>query len=105
MSNQHLGDGYRTPPRDDWDMVGYVISSDYRTTVLRRLADGPATPSQIADSADVAVTHVSRALGGLRERQLVTLHVPEERRKGRVYGIIDHGSRVWDLIQSQDLLD
>ncbi len=91
--------------RDEWDMAGYVISSDYRTSVLGRLADGPATPSQIADNADIAVTHVSRALKGLRERRLVTLHVSEERAKGRVYGIIDQGSKVWELIESQGLVD
>ncbi|QLG29783.1 helix-turn-helix transcriptional regulator (plasmid) [Halorarum halophilum] len=90
---------------DDWDVVGYVISSRYRVAVLGRLADGPATPSGIADDEDLAVTHVSRALRGLRERDLVELLVPEERRKGRVYGITEDGRETWNLIQTKDLLD
>lgn len=87
----------------DWDVVGYVISSDHRTLVLGRLADGPATPTQIASDVELSVTHVSRALKSLRERDLVELLVPEERRKGRVYGITEQGQEAWKLIQAKDL--
>jgi len=89
----------------DWDVVGYVISSDHRTVVLRRLADGPATPTQIASDVDLSVTHVSRALRSLRDRDLVELLVPEERRKGRVYGITTEGTEIWALIESKDLAE
>ena len=87
----------------DWDVVGYVISSDHRTLVLGRLAEGPATPTQIASDVELSVTHVSRALKSLRERDLVELLVPEERRKGRVYGITEQGQEAWELIQAKDL--
>lgn len=87
----------------DWDVVGYVISSDHRTLVLGRLAEGPATPTQIATDVELSVTHVSRALKSLRERDLVELLVPEERRKGRVYGITEQGQEAWELIQAKDL--
>ena len=85
----------------DWDVVGYVISSDHRTMVLGRLAEGPATPTQIASDVDLSVTHVSRALSSLRDRDLVELLVPEDRRKGRVYGITDQGSEAWETIKTQ----
>ena len=87
----------------DWDVVGYVISSDHRTMVLGRLAEGPATPTQIASDVDLSVTHVSRALSSLRDRELVELLVPEDRRKGRVYGITDEGTEAWETIQTKDL--
>lgn len=87
----------------DWDVVGHVISSDHRTLVLGRLADGPATPTQIATDVDIASTHVSRALKSLREHGLVELLVPEDRRKGRVYGITTEGTETWELIQSKGL--
>ncbi len=90
---------------DDWNLIGFVISSDYRVTVLRRLDDDPATPSRIADEGAVAITHVSRALKELRERGLVELLVPEERRKGRVYGITEQGRRIWREIETQNLVD
>ncbi|QSG07771.1 winged helix-turn-helix domain-containing protein [Halapricum desulfuricans] len=90
---------------DEWDEIGFVISSDYRVTTLKRLAEGPATPSQIADEADIGIAHVSRALKGLRDRGLVELLVPEERKKGRVYGITTDGNNVWQQIESQNLID
>lgn len=88
---------------DNWDEVSYVISSSYRVTVLRRLADSPATPSRIASDTDRAITHVSRALQGLQEHGLVELLVSEERQKGRVYGITEHGETIWDTIEAQNL--
>lgn len=90
---------------DDWDAVGFVISSDYRVVVLDRLAGGPATPSRIADDTSLAITHVSRALQTLRDQGLVELLVPEERKKGRIYGMTDRGVEIWELIQAQDLVD
>ena len=87
----------------DWDVVGHVISSRHRTLVLGRLAESPATPTQIAADVDIASTHVSRALNSLREHGLVELLVPEDRRKGRVYGITNEGSEAWELIQSKGL--
>jgi DNA-binding MarR family transcriptional regulator len=88
---------------DNWDEVSYVISSSYRVTVLQRLADSPATPSRIATDTDRAITHVSRALQGLREHDLVELLVSEERQKGRVYGITEHGETIWETIEAQNL--
>lgn len=90
---------------DEWDEIGFVISSDYRVAVLKRLAEGPATPSQIATDADVGIAHISRALRGLRERNLVELLVPEDRKKGRVYGITEAGTSIWGQIESQNLID
>lgn len=87
----------------DWDEVGYVISSTYRVTVLNRLAESPAPTSKIAADTDCANSHVSRALNDLRDRGLVDLLVPESRKKGRIYGITDHGRKVWNTIEAQNL--
>ncbi len=87
----------------DWDEVSYVISSSYRVKVLERLANSPATPSGIADDTGCPIAHVSRALQGLRERELVDLLVSEDRQKGRVYGITDQGELIWETIEAQNL--
>lgn len=87
----------------DWEVVGYVISSTYRVKVLQRLIDSPAPPSTIAEDTDCAISHISRALQGLRDRGLVNLLVPESRKKGRIYGITDEGRTIWELIESQNL--
>jgi len=89
---------------DDWDEVGYVISSTYRVAVLRRLADSPAPTSKIAEDTGCANSHVSRALNDLRERGLVDLLVPEDRKKGRIYGITDDGREIWETIEAENLL-
>lgn len=86
-----------------WDEVSFVISSRYRVIVVRHLAEGPATPSQIASDADVGIAHVSRALKGLRDRSLVALLVSEDRRKGRVYGLTEEGRAVWEKIEAENL--
>lgn len=86
-----------------WDDVGFVISSCYRIDVLERLDDGPATPTQIAADAKRPVAHVSRALQELRERSLVELLVPEDRTKGRVYGITDDAEGLWKVIESKQI--
>lgn len=90
---------------DEWDEIGFVISSRYRVAVLRRLAEGPATPSQLASDSGLAIAHISRALRGLRERDLVELLVPEDRKKGRVYGVTERGEEVWEQIQSKNLVE
>lgn len=88
----------------EWDEVGYVISSRYRVIALRRLSVGPATPSQIADDEDVGIAHVSRALQGLRERELVDLLVSDDRKKGRVYGLTEPGREIWETIENENLV-
>lgn len=87
----------------DWDMVSYAISSQYRLTVLERLAEGPATPTRIASDTERHVANISRSIQRLRKRGQVELLVPEDRKKGRVYGLTEDGEQSWDVIQSQDL--
>lgn len=90
---------------DQWDLIGHVISSRYRITVLRRLDTSPATPSRIADDAGTSVSHVSRALNEFRDKGLVELLVSDDKRKGRIYDMTDQGQEVWDAVQSQGLVD
>lgn len=92
------------PEEPEWDDISYVISSQYRWTVLGQLAAGPATPSQLAVDTGHAIANVSRALQQLRARGFVELLVSEDRRKGRVYGITDTGRRLWEKIQSEGLI-
>ncbi|MUV60013.1 winged helix-turn-helix domain-containing protein [Halobacterium sp. CBA1126] len=86
----------------DWELVGYVAASDYRTRVLAALADDPATPTTISERSDLDVTHVSRSLRELRERGVVELLVPEERSKGRIYGLTDDGAAIASKAEEVD---
>lgn len=91
------------PDSDKWDEISYVISSQYRIETLKRLSEGPATPSLIANDQGMDIAHISRALQELRESGLVTLLVSEDRKKGRVYGITEQGSSVWKLIERRNM--
>lgn len=90
---------------EEWDEIGFVISSRYRVAVLKQLADGPATPSQLATDSGLAIAHISRALRGLRDRGLVELLVSEDRKKGRVYGVTEKGEEIWSQIQAKNLIE
>lgn len=89
---------------DEWDDVSYVISSKYRVVVLKQLAEGPATPSKIASDTEFTISHISRALRGLRARGLAELLVSEDRKKGRVYGLTERGQQIWQRIEAENLL-
>lgn len=91
------------PIEDHWDEVSFVIRSQYRVTVLERLIDGPATPSRIATYSEFSLSHISRALQELRERDLVELLVSEQQRMGRLYGATLRADRVWRTIESECL--
>lgn len=90
---------------EEWDEIGYVISSHYRVTVLQHLAQGPATPSRIASESQLSIAHISRALGELRDHSLVNLLVSEDRKKGRVYGVTDKGESIWEQIETKNLVE
>lgn len=78
----------------DWDTVGFVRASDYRTRVLGALTDGPATPTTVGERTDLELTHVSRTITEPREHELAELLVPEELTTGRIYGLTDKGAAI-----------
>jgi DNA-binding transcriptional ArsR family regulator len=88
----------------DWDEISFVISSRYRVASVHRLSVGPATPSQIAQDEDVGLSHVSRALQELREQDIVTLLVSDDRNKGRVYGLTENGTDIWSRIEAENMV-
>jgi DNA-binding MarR family transcriptional regulator len=89
---------------DEWDDISFVISSKYRVAVLKQLAQGPATPSKIATDTEFTISHISRALRGLRGRDLAELLVSEDRKKGRVYGLTERGEQTWTRIEAENLI-
>lgn len=91
-----------------WDELGHVMSSQYRIEIMRQLAEGVKTPSTIRDNTDengkeIPISHVSRTLGNLRNRDLVNLKVPEERKKGRYYGLSELGEEIWEHAKSEEM--
>lgn len=90
---------------DDWDLIGYIISSKYRALVLKQLSKGPSTPSQISEETGQEIASISHSLTKLRNRDCVELLVPEDRRKGRVYRLTDKGQEILEHMEAEQLLE
>ena len=78
---------------EQWKEVGYVLSSKYRTKVMKSLKDDAKIPSQIARDSDIRQNHISNILRQLKEHELVECINPEFR-KGRIYRLTDNGNEI-----------
>lgn len=74
-------------------IMGYVISSKYRTNVLKAFDDKPRFPSELAKKAGIKQNHVSNVLKELKNKGLVDIINPEVR-KGRYYVLTDLGREI-----------
>jgi len=81
------------PSEEIMDSVAAIVSSQYREYAVAALQDGPKTPTKVVEfhNDEVDMAHISRALGDLRDMGVVDLLVPEERKKGRIYGLTNDG--------------
>lgn len=81
------------------ELMASLIGSTYRRRVVESLrAGGPATPSQLERRTGVDISHMSRALQQLREVGGVELLVPEDTKKGRLYGLTDEGREAAEVV-------
>lgn len=67
-----------------FQVLGYVVASEYRTNILKSIGDGIKIPSAIANEIGLRTNHVSNVLKDLKEHDLV-LCLNEDARKGRLY--------------------
>lgn len=81
----------------DWETVSYVFSSELRFKVLIELRKSQQTPSQLARGLSQPISHVSKALSELSDKELVECLTPT-RKKGRFYEITKDGEEVLDEI-------
>lgn len=74
-------------------ILGYVVSSTYRTEVMKTLIDKPKIPSQIAADSGIKLNHISNVLNQLKKKRLIRLINPEVK-KGRIYELTDVGLEI-----------
>lgn len=83
----------------DWSALGFVRASKYRSRVLSDLiAHGPCIPTSLVESTGIEFSHVSRALGQLRDEGLAECKTPD-RRKGRIYAATDAGEDIHEFME------
>jgi len=86
-----------TSGNDTYDTLAYIVGSRYRRLIVSELSPGPSNPTKIAEAHDVPVSHVSRGLGELEERGVVSAYGTNSRT--RVYRLTDHGETVATLLE------
>ncbi len=85
--------------------AAFVVRSPHRKTVLRRLNEGNAIPSQIRDDTGLEYSRITEALNPLEERGLVELLVPEDTKRGRLYALTERGEDTWDYMEENGMVD
>lgn len=87
----------------EWDAVGYVKASKYRTIIIQYLAENRrGDPSDIYNASDQTPAHISRALKQLRDFGLIKLTVPEDTYRGRTHALTDAGDAVANFLAERD---
>jgi len=66
------------------ELLAFIKGSKHRINILLYLGDTIKITSQIAENTDLRVTHTSRTLKELKEKDLVTILNPEAKRS-RLY--------------------
>lgn len=84
-----------------WNKVSFIIRSKCRKEVLAVLSESPLTPSAIAKKTNFHLSHTSRALQELKDRNFVECLT--DAHKGKIYRITREGKYVLDRIRKTNL--
>lgn len=85
--------------------AAFVVLSPHRKQVLRRLTKGSAIPAQIREDTGQEYSRITEAANSLRDRGLVELLVPDDTKRGRMYGITDRGEAAWEYMVKENMVD
>jgi len=84
------------------ELAGFIVRSGYRKNVFLNL-DNPIMPSQIAKKTDIRLTHITRELRFLKEKDLIECLNPKEK-VGRLYRLNNKGKRLKKEMINQKLI-
>ncbi|MEM3389430.1 MAG: winged helix-turn-helix domain-containing protein [Candidatus Bathyarchaeia archaeon] len=85
----------------DWQKYSYVIASKYRKRIITSLLDSPKTPKQLSDQTKIYMSHISRTLRDLKERNIVECLIPYGR-KGKLFSLTSEGRAIAEQIMKVD---
>nr|WP_295001559.1 winged helix-turn-helix domain-containing protein [uncultured Methanobrevibacter sp.] len=77
-------------------VFAYIKISSYREKALKSLENGNKTPTQIANDADIRLSHISKVLREFKECG-VAVCINEEERKNRIYKLTPLGRDVLEI--------
>lgn len=80
------------------EKYGFILASRYRKKTILSLENKPKTPNQIALENNSNLTHISRALRELTEKEMTRCATPK-RIKGRLYQLTSDGKEILKLLK------
>jgi DNA-binding MarR family transcriptional regulator len=86
----------------DYQLLGYVLASTYRTKIALMLSSQAATPKQMAKITNLRIGHVSNVLKGLVNKGLIEC-VNAEAKRGRIYRLTQKGKCICELMKKLGL--
>ncbi|MDO5819466.1 MAG: winged helix-turn-helix domain-containing protein [Methanobrevibacter sp.] len=81
-------------------IIEFVKLSKNREKVLKTLEGETLKPSDISKKTNIHRNNVSRTLSQLREKDLIRLLNPENKR-GRLYELTEYGEKILNLMKSE----
>lgn len=82
--------------KTDWNIVGYILSSEIRLKILELLNGNKHTPSQMKNELNISMSHISNELRSLRRKGLVECINPNNK-KGRIYQLTEYGKTTYKV--------
>lgn len=82
---------------EDWNLIGFVIASEYKRKIIEYLAKDIATPKQISNGTNIRIGHISTYLARLADKDLVICINPTVK-MGRLYKLTKKGEKVVNII-------
>ena len=73
------------------DKYGFVMASEYRKEVVRKLDKSPTIPVNLSRLTGIHLSHISNTLEELKNENIVVCINPK-RKKGRVYRLTNIGN-------------
>ena len=83
-----------------WEEIGYIMASKYRTLIIEKLSNKNYMPSTLAKETNVQLSHISRALKELTEKNLITC-LNEKSKKGKIYTLTEFGKKISNIIEKE----
>jgi len=80
-----------------YEILGYVLASEYRTNIIKSIGQDMKIPSVIASDLDLRTNHISNVLKDLKERNIV-ICLNENAKKGRLYKNTELGLEILKLL-------
>lgn len=81
----------------DWDLVGRITRSTYRTKVLRILMTGNKTNKQLAGETGIDKGNISKTISYLQKHGLVECLNPDLTR-GKIFAVTGKGKEIVENI-------